>query len=74
MLGKPKYKVGDKVKFTLTRMDEKTQEYEGEVYIVDAYGTFFNPYEVCYDIMVEDFGNGEPCLVKHIHEPGVSPI
>ena len=74
MLGKPKYKVGDKVKFTLTHMDGKVQGYEGEVYIVDAYGTFFNPYEVCYDIMVEDFGNGKPCLVKHIHEPGVSPI
>lgn len=73
MLGKPKYKVGDKVKFTITHMDGRIKEYEGEVCIVDAYGTFFNPNEVCYDIWVGDLGESKPCLVKHLCESNVSP-
>lgn len=48
MRGKPKYKVGTKVKFIFG--DElKT----GEIFVVDKYGTFDNPTDVGYDIMVE---------------------
>lgn len=67
MLGKPKYKVDDVVKFTI---DGK--EYEGEVFIVDAYGTFFQNEEVSYDIMVEDSPFGGSCLFKHIRESSLN--
>lgn len=59
MKGKPKYKVGTTVKFIVG--DElKT----GEIFIVDKYGTFDNPTDVSYDIMVES----ENMLYKHIQE------
>lgn len=59
MKGKPKYKVGTTVKFIVG--DElKT----GDIFVVDAYGTFDNPDDVSYDIMVES----ENCLYKHIQE------
>lgn len=59
MKGKPKYKVGTTVKFIVG--DElKT----GEIFVVDAYGTFDNPDDVSYDIMVES----DNCLYKHIQE------
>ena len=64
MRGKPKFKVGDKVRFTI-----QGQELEGEVLVVDAYGTFFEPDDVSYDIMVEK----ENMLYKHITEKLVKP-
>jgi hypothetical protein len=68
MKGKPKYKIGDKVQFIL---EEGT--FYGEVYIVDAYGTWDNPNDVSYDIMVDNWGpNKEECLFKHITESLVS--
>lgn len=68
MKGKPKYKIGDKVQFTL---EEST--FYGEVYIVDAYGTWDNPNDVSYDIMVNNWGpKKEECLFKHITESLVS--
>ncbi len=68
MKGKPKYKIGDKVQFTL---EEGT--FYGEVYIVDAYGTWDNPNDVSYDIMVNNWGpKKEECLFKHITESLVS--
>ena len=68
MKGKPKYKIGDKVQFTL---EEGT--FYGEVYIVDAYGTWDNPNDVSYDIMVDNWGpKKEECLFKHITEKLVS--
>lgn len=68
MKGKPKYKVGDKVQFTL---EEGT--FYGEVYIVDAYGTWDDPNDASYDIMVDNFGpRKEQCLFKHITESLVS--
>lgn len=41
-------------------------EYEGDIYIVDAFGTFEQNQEVSYDIM-GDMGN-EKRLFKHIRE------
>jgi hypothetical protein len=68
MKGKPKFKIGDKVQFTL---DNET--FYGEVYIVDAYGTWDDPNDVSYDIMVNNWGpKKEECLFKHITEKLVS--
>lgn len=73
MRGKPKFKHGDTVQFTL---GGKTLV--GEVYIIDEYGTFDNPSDVSYDIMVHDYqiGDREPedILVKHITESEVSKV
>ena len=64
MIGKPKYKIGDKVSFKL-----EDTIYTGYVHIVDAYGTFDNSSDVSYDIMVENFDSKkEKCLFKHINE------
>ena len=64
MRGKPLYKIGDKVQFTL---ENKT--YEGVVYIVDKYGTFEDQSDASYDIMVDNWGpKHEECLFKHITE------
>lgn len=62
MLGKPKYKIGDKVSF----------EFEdiilvGEVYIVDTYGTFGQNEEPSYDVKVSDKYRYHG-LHKHIRE------
>lgn len=68
MKGKPKFKIGDKVQFTL---DNET--FYGEVYIVDAYGTWDDPNDVSYDIMVNNWGpKKEECLFKHITEKLIS--
>ena len=61
MLGKPKYQRNDVVSFEI---DGKQRS--GFVYIVDAYGTFFQTEEASYDVMVEE-ENGR-CLYKHIPE------
>lgn len=69
MIGKPKYKVGDSVAF---KIKDEGKEFliSGEVYIVDAYGTFEQNEEPSYDIMVEEshFNKEQPCLYKHIRE------
>lgn len=69
MLGRPKYKIGDKVRFDFSHNDEKIYK-EGLVYIIDERGTFFDRSDVSYDIMVEE----ENCLYKHINEKHVVPI
>lgn len=59
MRGKPKYKEGTMVKFVIG--DElKT----GYIFVVDKYGTFADPSDVSYDIMVES----ENMIYKHIQE------
>lgn len=65
MKGKPKFNIKDKVQFTI---EEKT--YTGEIFIVDPYGTFDNPSDVSYDIMVNNWGDSadKECLFKHITE------
>ena len=45
----PKYKLNDIIKFIL---DEK--QYLGNVYIIDANGTFDNPGVPSYDILVKE--------------------
>ncbi len=65
MIGKPKYKLNDKVVFTI---DNKTKF--GSIYIIDKFGTFFDDSDVSYDILVES----ENCLYKHIREDFVSRV
>lgn len=66
---KPKYKLNDTVKFTL---DGK--QHLGNVYIIDADGTFDNPGVPSYDILVKEHLyisqiNPEGCILyKHIPE------
>lgn len=73
MRGKPKFKHGDTVQFTLC---DKT--FVGEVYIIDEHGTFNNPSDVSYDIMVKNYqiDGGEPndVLFKHITESKVTKV
>ena len=68
MLGKPKFNYDDYVKFTVDGV-----EVIGQIYVIDAYGTFEQNEEVSYDIMVENSPHmgGEPCLYKHIRESEV---
>lgn len=70
MLGNPKFKVNDKVKFRII-INGFEEEMEGTIGIVDAYGTFFQNEEPSYDIMVEHFLGGEKTLVKHIPESDI---
>ena len=65
MRGKPKFKYGDSVKFTVT-IDGVETEFIGTIYIVDAYGTFFDSSDVSYDIM--STFKGRETLFKHISE------
>ena len=66
MKGKPKYKIGDNVSFRFNN-----EKLSGTVFIVDAYGTFEDPTDVSYDIIVEDDNSDNihnKCLYKHINE------
>lgn len=63
---KSKYKEGDQVSFVIDG-----EKYVGTIEIVDAWGTFFAPDEVSYDIMVDDF-RGSRCLIKHVGESGLT--
>lgn len=79
MKGQPKFNCKDIVKFKL-----QDKEYIGEVWIVDKYGTWEDPSDVSYDILVEDaFKEGDEhyhpngnndCLFKHITEKLVEKI
>lgn len=66
MLGKPKFKLGDKVKFDVNFNDGK-QTVVGEVAIIDAYGTFEDNSQVYYDISTDKI------FFKHIAEEGLEP-
>ncbi len=61
MLGLPKYKYNDLVNFMVNGEIK-----QGNVYTVDAYGTFLQTEEPSYDIMVRDKKGS--CLYKHISE------
>ena len=79
MKGQPKFNCKDIVKFKL-----QDKEYIGEVWIVDKYGTWDDPSDVSYDILVENaFKEGDEhyhpngnndCLFKHITEKLVEKI
>lgn len=58
MRGKPKYKVGDRVRFEFNG-----ELVEGTIWVVDAYGTWEDPSEPSYDVMSD-----QDCLYKHIRE------
>ena len=62
MIGYPKFKKGDMVKFNW-----KDGKKVGKVCIVDVYGTFGQDKEASYDIMVEE----DDCLYKHVPESEV---
>lgn len=66
MKGFPKYKLGDKVHFEITTAD-KTYSEDGEIVVVDKYGTFEDNSDVSYDIKLED-----GTWWKHINEKYVS--
>ena len=70
MRGHPKFKLGEKVKFALDN-----EIYYGNIYIIDKYGTFEDPSDVSYDIMVDNWGpKKEECLFKHITEKLVESL
>ena len=79
MKGHPKFNCGDTVKFKL-----EDKEYIGEIWIVDKYGTWDDPSDVSYDILVKvAFKEGDKCytpngnndcLFKHIPEKLVEKI
>ena len=66
MKGFPKFKIGDKVHFEFTIEDKKYSE-DGEVVVVDKYGTFEDDSDVSYDIRLKDGS-----WWKHINEKYVS--
>lgn len=65
IVGKPKFKENDVVKFILNNY-----VLTGHIYIVDAYGTFEQHEEPSYDIWVDDgdYPINYPCLFKHFKE------
>ena len=72
-LGKPKYKVGEKVCFVCGK--DRDQEAKGRICIIDAYGTREQQEEVSYDILgsrseVPD----KRVLFKHIRESEIVNI
>lgn len=64
MIGHPKYKEGDIVKFRLQFHGTNIIK-EGIIYIVDKYGIFADNSDVYYDIFNEE----ENILYKHFIEP-----
>lgn len=58
MLGKPKYKQGQ-----LVRFEFDNEIMEGTIEIIDAYGTWADPSDVSYDIL-----GLNDCFYKHVRE------
>ena len=63
MIGKPKFKLGDWVAFNL-----QGETIEGEIWVVDAYVTFFQTKEPSYDI----FSPKKNMIYKHMEESYVT--
>ena len=59
MIGKPKYKLGDKVIFRVGNFTKC-----GVIEVVDKWGTFMDKSDVSYDIIVDE----ENMLYKHFTE------
>ena len=66
MIGFPKFNIGDKVHFEFNVNDEKYSE-DGEIVVVDKYGTWDDDSDVSYDIKLEDGS-----WWKHINEKFVT--
>ena len=66
MKGKPKYKIGDKVIISISGFFHTLNngEHVGEVYIVDPYGTYDDPSDVSYDVMIHDYNNALVCAKR----------
>lgn len=67
----PKYDYNDIVSFKIKDDNDVERTLTGKVYIIDRYGTFEQHEEVSYDIMVDDYNNGNPGLIKHIRESSI---
>ncbi|MDO4647099.1 MAG: hypothetical protein Q4B26_00515 [Eubacteriales bacterium] len=70
MIGNPKFKQEQQVKFTFESQEGVLKTYEGVVYVVDANGTSEQQEEPSYDIFA--LVEGEKILFKHIRESQVS--
>lgn len=66
MKGFPKFNIGDKVHFEFTINDEKYLE-DGEIVVIDKYGTWDDDSDVSYDIKLKDGS-----WWKHINEKFVT--
>lgn len=66
MKGFPKFKIGDKVHFEFTLNNKKYSE-DGEVVVVDKFGTWDDDSDVSYDIKLKDGS-----WWKHINEKFVT--
>ena len=66
MRGFPKFNIGDKVHFEFIINDDKYSE-DGEIVVVDKYGTWDDDSDVSYDIKLEDGS-----WWKHINEKFVT--
>ena len=64
MIGEPKFNYKDQVYFHIEGEDNKPKKLYGEIYIIDAYGTFFDDSDVSYDVYVPD----QDIIYKHIPE------
>lgn len=80
MKGKPRYKHGDKVIIEFPKSDTlNAGEHLGTIEIIDEYGTFENPSDVSYDILINDYRHPSnpdkvtQCLCKHWTEKTVKP-
>ncbi len=80
MKGKPHYKHGDKVIITFPETDHlNAGEHIGTIEIIDIYGTFDDPSDVSYDILISDYRHPSdpdkitPCLCKHWTESNIKP-
>ena len=60
MIGKPKYKLGDVVTFSFV---SNGPQRTGTIVVVDAFGTWTDDSDVCYDICCENEG-----WFKHVPE------
>ena len=66
MKGFPKFKIGDKVHFEFT-LNNKNYSEDGEVVVVDKFGTWDDDSDVSYDIKLKDGS-----WWKHINEKFVT--
>lgn len=65
MLGKPKFKFGDVVKFALGN-----EVIVGKIQVVDGYGTLFQNKEPSYDVYREENNT----LYKHVEESLIEKV
>lgn len=54
MKGNPRYNIDDVVYFDIKGINGKVSTKKGKIYIIDQFGTWDDPSDVSYDIMVEN--------------------